>query len=73
MDADPTEDADALIEYPDYVQTAEEKRRWDLCREAAEGVRKMVGGNAETVWLATRSLYKSDIPTDAPAGNPSEG
>lgn len=49
--------------YPPYVVTPEQKRRWDAASAAARNVAAGIGGNERTVWLATRSLYKSDIPT----------
>lgn len=70
MADDPT--AEAPVQYPAFVATAEQRRRWDLSRLAAEKTADMIGGNAETVWLATRSIYNSDIPTDPPE-IPSEG
>lgn len=52
--------------YPPYVLTPEQRRRWDAAEAAARRVAEEIGGNEETVWLATRSLYKSDIPTGPP-------
>ena len=49
--------------YPPYVVTPEQQRRWDAAGAAARKVAEEIGGNETTVWLATRSLYKSDIPT----------
>lgn len=57
-----------LIEYPVYVRSIEEKGRWDAAAKTAtamvSGENPLIEGNAETVWLATRALYKSDIPTE---------
>jgi hypothetical protein len=50
--------------YPPAVSTPAERRRWDLAEKAAVSVAESVGGNEVTVYLATRSLYNSDIPTD---------
>ena len=50
-------------DYPPYVVTPEQKRRWDAALAAARNIAPAIGGNEQTVWLATRSLYKSDIPT----------
>lgn len=49
--------------YPSYVVTDEQKRRWVIAGKAAAKVAAENGGNDATVWLATRSLYNSDIPT----------
>lgn len=48
--------------YPPYVITAEEKRRWDL----AEGIARQIFGDVDeaNVWTATRSIYRSETPTD---------
>jgi predicted short-subunit dehydrogenase-like oxidoreductase (DUF2520 family) len=48
--------------YPPYVLTKAQRHRWDMAQQAAEEI----GGPAELVWQATRSLYHSDIPTDDP-------
>ena len=61
-------DLKAPVEYPPFVVTEQQKDRWDKAQVAAEAVVEQTGGNAETVWLATRSLYNSDIPTDDPSG-----
>jgi hypothetical protein len=46
------------------VISEEERRRWDLCAAVAELLfSDPEGGSAGDVWLATRSLYRSDIPT----------
>jgi hypothetical protein len=50
--------------YPSYVKTEAERHRWDMASRMAERVAEEIGGDATTVWLATRSLYGSDIPTD---------
>jgi hypothetical protein len=47
--------------------TDEQKRRWDFAEAMARKVAEEIGGDETTVWLATRSLYKSDIPTDPPS------
>ena len=51
--------------YPPYVITEAERKRWDL----AEGIARLIfddAGEAQ-VWQATRSVYRSDIPTEPPA------
>jgi hypothetical protein len=50
--------------YPTYVKTEAERHRWDMASQMAARVAEEIGGDATTVWLATRSLYRSDIPTD---------
>ena len=49
--------------YPPYVVTDEQKRRWNAAKAMARQLAEEIGGDETTVWLATRSLYKSDIPT----------
>ena len=51
--------------YPSDVTTGAERRRWDLAERMAVRVAQDIGGDQQTVWLATRSLYNSDSPTDA--------
>lgn len=62
--ASPIEEANRPGNYPDCVKTPEERRRWDVARLAAINVAEGIGGDEYTVYLATRSLYKSDIPTE---------
>jgi hypothetical protein len=50
--------------YPPYVRTEAERHRWDMAGRWAVWVSEEIGGDATTVWLATRSLYRSDIPTE---------
>ena len=47
--------------YPPYVQSAQERRRWRL----AEGIASEIFGDAGEahVWMATRSIYRSEIET----------
>lgn len=59
--------------YPPFVGEDEASRqRWDLsvgCAMKSLGVR----GDSSEAWLAARSLYESDIPTDSPEdGAPEE-
>ena len=62
------ESLDHFIGYPVYVRSIEEKRRWDAAAKTAaamvSGENPLIEGNAETVLLATRALFKSDIPTE---------
>lgn len=57
-----------LDEYPPYVVSDEDKRRWDLCVEAAEGLYADLPESERRaqVWSATRAFYTSDIPTGDP-------
>lgn len=57
------QEAGGVPAYPDFVRTESERRRWDVSCEAALNVVEQIGGDEVTVMLATRSLYKSDIPT----------
>jgi len=50
--------------YPPYVVTEAERERWDL----SEGIARLIfddAGEAQ-VWQATRSIFRSDFPTDPP-------
>ncbi len=48
--------------YPPYVAGAAAERRWDLAFAIA---REHFGDLDEAaVWMATRSIYRSEIPTD---------
>ena len=58
------DEQDPEHEYPPYVRTEAERHRWDMASRMAAWVAGEIGGDAATVWLATRSLYRSDIPTD---------
>lgn len=50
--------------YPSCVRTEADRHRWDLASQAAANVVAEIGGDEVTVLLATRSLYRSDIPTN---------
>ena len=47
--------------YPQYVRTPEERRRWRL----ADAVARLVyeGTGEAMIWMATRTIYRSGIPT----------
>ncbi len=48
--------------YPPYITAAPAERRWDLALAIA---REQFGDLDEAaVWMATRSIYRSEIPTD---------
>lgn len=49
-----------MTDYPPDVQTPEQRERWDLARKTAEG---LWPGDPAMIWSATRTIYKSDIPT----------
>ena len=50
--------------YPPYVRDAEDRRRWDLCSAIAELLMQdPTGSPAHEIWMTTRSLYQSPIPT----------
>jgi hypothetical protein len=52
--------------YPGYVQTEEQRRRWDMCAHmVTELSAHYEGGRADArfVWVGTRALYNSEIPT----------
>ena len=51
-------------QYPPYVNTPAERHRWDMSRQAALRVVEEIEGDDTTVWLATRALFNSDIPTE---------
>lgn len=62
-------DGPELAPYPPYVQSAAERRRWDVCAQLATHASALheSSGNADPrfVWYATRGLYTSDTPTGA--------
>ena len=47
--------------YPPYVRTPEERRRWRL----ADAVARLIyeGTGEAMIWIATRAIYRSGIPT----------
>jgi hypothetical protein len=47
--------------HPPYVESAEERRRWDLCEAIAEALFGDL--DRASVWMATRAIYRSDLPT----------
>lgn len=54
--------------YPPYVSGEEQRRRWDL---AAAIARRLFGEAGEAqVWMATRSIYRSEIETGRPFSEP---
>lgn len=52
-------------EYPPYVQSEDERRRWDL--SAAIARQHFGEAGPDHVWTATRSIYRDQsVPTEAP-------
>lgn len=49
-------------QYPPYVVTDEQKRRWAMAAEMAQGMFGDVDG--ANVWSATRAIYNGPWPTD---------
>lgn len=53
--------------FPGYVQTSEQRRRWEICADAATTLSTLCEPNGRPdsgfVWVTTRALYGSDIPT----------
>ena len=62
--ASPIEEANRPGHYPDGVRTPEQRKRWDVARLAAIKLAQDIEGDEYTVYLATRSLYNSDVPTE---------
>ena len=52
--------------YPPYVVTSEQRHRWDLAHAIAELVFGDTG-DAAAVWMAARTVYRLDLPTDEPS------
>jgi S-adenosylmethionine:tRNA-ribosyltransferase-isomerase (queuine synthetase) len=50
------------LPYPFYVQTEEQKNRWDASTKVAMAIFDEPQGTASVIG-ATRSIYHSDIPT----------
>lgn len=50
--------------YPPYVVTAVERRRWRL----ASGIARAMFDDEPNRWSATRSIYRSDVPTGPERG-----
>lgn len=50
--------------YPIYVNSDEERRRWDLAVGIAQELFGDIGDPSQ-VWMAARSIYQGPIPTDA--------
>lgn len=64
MADEPEQEEQATSGYPSYVVTDEQKHRWDMAGKAAREAAGEIEGDETTIWLATRALYNSDIPTD---------
>jgi hypothetical protein len=46
-------------QYPPYVRTDEQRRRWEL----AAGIARLLFDVEADVWVATRTIYRSPLPT----------
>lgn len=53
------------MEYPPYVQSAEQRRRWDLSVAIARELLEVDGFPApgRELWQMTRSIYQSETKT----------
>ena len=60
----PIAEANRPGQYPDFFRTPEERKRWDAARLATIKLAGDIEGDEYTVYLATRSLYNSDVPTE---------
>jgi len=60
-DVEPLQEEARTWAYPMFVITPDEHRRWRLCRSVAES---FADEDSDTIWFASRSLYRSDIPTE---------
>lgn len=64
-DNDQTAVAPEDVQYPPYVVTDENRRRWDACIELADAMFQGLdpGQQREQAWSAARVFYFSDAPT----------
>jgi hypothetical protein len=51
---------------PPYVQTDEERVRWNVCLRTAVTIAQKTGADAAFAFSTTRELYHSDLPTGSP-------
>jgi len=54
------ENVEPVIARPQWVRTDEQVRRWDAAVETASA---LFPGERDQIWMAARSLYRSEIPT----------
>jgi len=60
-------DGNCAASYPPFVNSANEQQRWDLAARIAE---ELFGDlDPAATWMATRSLYSSEIPTNGEEGS----
>lgn len=57
---------EAELEYPSFVLSPADRRRWDAAKAAAAAMFADLPATeaAAQTWSATRVLYNFDIPTD---------
>jgi hypothetical protein len=62
--------------FPGYVQTPEQRHRWEVCARASTLLSALhePSGRPDSgfVWVTTRALYYSDIPTGEWPAEPTE-
>ena len=46
--------------YPPFIETAEERLRWEAAVAIAD---EIFAGDTAGAWMAARSIYRGDIPT----------
>lgn len=57
--------------YPAYVETDEQRVRWDLSMKIARVLEdRETGGGESMVWYATRSIYRSDMSSEDLTSHP---
>ena len=49
--------------YPPWIESANDRRRWDLAAAIARELFPGPGSEAD-VWMATRTIFQSRSPTD---------
>lgn len=50
-------------EYPPFVRSENERKRWDMCAAIARQTWEGDDDAPAQIWQMTRSLYQSEIPT----------
>ena len=57
--------------YPAYVETDEQRVRWEFSMKIARVLEdRETGGGESMVWYATRSIYRSDMSNEDLASHP---
>lgn len=59
----PEEEVGAVQEYPPFVESDEDRERWDLSLAVAHDLFEDLGPAA--TWGAARAIFSSDVPTAA--------